>query len=122
MTVFGFDDYKTGKGVVFHNSIFHEFVWRDFMTISPTFWNSICLTYNFNSNYTLLMINGREVLNKTGSYSKQINNNNLSNPMIMLELSPGSEGQFSDLNLWSRPLSLEDLSPYFEGCNSIGSE
>ena len=90
------------------------------MTLSPTFWNSVCLTHSFNTNSAMLTINGHMVLNATAKYSNESNYKNLSNSKITLELG-SSEGEFSDFNFWSRPLFMEDLEEYFEALMIKGS-
>ena len=112
--------YKDGFGYIYYESSYYWFTWKNVMTLSPKFWNTVCLTYSFNTNSIFLMINGQLVLNETAKKLKESSSKNFSNYTITLELTQNG-GQLSDFNFWSNPLSLEDLREYSEGCNNTGS-
>jgi len=113
---------KTGIGELGNFKFKHTFNWTGVIPISLSFWNSICASFNSTDLTLILLVNGQILLNTTekSSYIKSYLND-LMDTSIQLGL-----GNFSalitDLNVWSRPLSVTDLYKYSSGCSTNAIE
>lgn len=99
------------------NLIFDEvysFSWDNDIPIDPFYWNTICLTFNQSTQVFYFTINGKEIvraINEKKNFLNQITKN-------AIELGGKRfTGQISDFNIWSRPLSDDEISQYSLGCN-----
>ena len=92
----------------------YTFPWDIHIPIDPFYWNSICLTFNKSSQYFNFTINGKGIVS-TGKEKK----------IVLEQFSHTSfevggsyfTGQISDFNIWSRPLSNDEITQYSFGCN-----
>ena len=109
---FTLKNFSTGNGE-FHNFEFkHNFNFREIVPLSFSFWNSICASFNYTDLTLILLINNQIILNLTEkSLSKDYY---FKDPLdISIDLKPsGFSGLITDLNMWSRPLSVNDLYQY----------
>ena len=108
------DEYREGTGTVFYGNHFQSFIWRDIIPLTRNLWNSFCVRFHPSFLTMALTINGLQVVNATDKKQMSPNKNDFSDIIL------GSvyfTGQISDLNIWSRVLSNEELEQYSNGCN-----
>ena len=103
-----------------HGNGFYWFDWKGHMTVSYHAWNSICIIHNslnltlevrIKKNSTLSVVNVTAVGEVSG-YPLILNPEH-DRPII---------GQVTDVNFWSRPLSLEESNEFTVNCNLSSSE
>jgi len=92
----------------------HTFSWDKIIPIDPSYWNSICITFNVANLYFNLSINGKVEVSAIND--KKIALEPLSKNVIDLGKRPFT-GQIADLNMWSRPLSYNEVIQFSSGCD-----
>jgi hypothetical protein len=105
------DDYLKGTGAVFAGSFKNSFEWGNYLQLSYYLWNSFCVSLQFSNIF--FSINGKEVLNLTVDGQPE--------KIDLSTISLGKDhfsGQISDLNIWNRSLSHEEIINYSFSCDS----
>jgi len=87
-----------------------NFVWKGVLSMSPTTWNSLCLSYDASNKWMIVGINGVALFNSELSMPNIPGKFNMS--FIEIGKTNNFRGYFTDFNIWSKPLSLEDIAKY----------
>ena len=106
------DPYTKGTGYVRDGEFTKYFEWKNLLQLSYFSWNSFCVSSYLSNLY--LSINGIEVFNV--SEGKQ-ETEKIDASTIILGSSQFT-GQISDLNIWNRSLSPEEILEYSLNCDS----
>ncbi len=115
---FSLKDYQSGLGSCRNMDLERNFNWKGLIPISYLFWNSVCATYHDTDRLFILALNGKIVLNMTEG--KRLDNYIIQNPLesdFEIGNDKSFSGKLTDLNLWSRPLSTDELDLFSTGCN-----
>jgi hypothetical protein len=105
------DDYLKGTGAVFAGAFKNSFEWGNYLQLSYYTWNSLCVS--LQSSNIFFSINGKEVLNLTeAGLPLQIDLSTIGLGLATFT------GQISDLNIWNRSLSQEEIVIYSFNCDS----
>ena len=113
------EDHQLGLRINDHQSgylVLDHFVIADFdlgssANLSPFAWNMFCLTYNETDRNVMITINGERVFDK-----KQLGTN-FSTPSVLWKDRSRSALNITDLNLWSRPLTLNEIGSLLHDCD-----
>jgi hypothetical protein len=110
-------NYKQPKGRLFLNSNYYSFTWKNVQPVTSMTWNSVCVIVN-GSNFLNIIINGDYVSN----FSTPTNLTFLQNFTDKIYLGESNRtksfsGQITDLNLWSRPITSQEIIKYSLGCD-----
>jgi len=110
-------NFEQPYGYLYLESNFYPFVWKNTTQVSSMTWNSVCMLVH-ESNYLNIIINGDYVANHTIHKSLQFLNN-FTDTIYLGESSESKSfsGQLTDLNLWSRPISSDEVKQYSLGCD-----
>ncbi len=115
---FKLKNFSTGIGEFGNFEFKHDFLWKGVIPISILFWNSICASFNYTDLTLVLFVNRQILLNLTEkSLTQKYSHKDPLDLTIDLGLSSFS-GQITDLNVWSRSLSLKDLDQYSVMCSN----
>jgi hypothetical protein len=106
------DNYGKGTGRVYIGEREHWFTWKGFIPLSLNSWNSFCFTYNAAMSNLTLIINRFQVFNAIEKKLTGLKKIGFSN----IKLGSYFTGQISDLNIWSKVLSKEEIEQYSGGC------
>ncbi len=105
------DDYTRGTGAVFAGAYENSFEWGNHLQLSYYTWNSFCVSLQLANLF--FSINGKEVFNLTEArLPLQIDLSTISLGLATFT------GQISDLNIWNRSLSHEEIINYSFNCDS----
>jgi len=103
-------NYIIGTGVVIDGEFSHPFKWKNLLQLSYYSWNSFCVSSHLSNLY--FSINGKDVFNLTkGKQPEKID--------VSTIILGGNDftGQISDLNIWNRSLSQEEILEYSASCD-----
>lgn len=112
--ILGLLDYKDGTGFYRNGATRHSFSFKDHLIISPLAWNSMCMLYNAADLLMKVTANGNLIFSATESNKVEFT---LSGLRIMLG-EEGFSGQIADLNIWSRPLTMDEVQEYSLNCTT----
>jgi hypothetical protein len=100
------DLYASGKGSLTNGRNPHLLTWNKSIRMIPTFWNSVCLSYDKESVSVNLTIN--DVREVTSVEKSKVDLNKIA-PVEMMLGGESFIGHISDFNFWSRPLSEDEI-------------
>jgi hypothetical protein len=81
-------------------------------------WNALCFTHNITDSVFNVTLNGEQIHSEKLSLTRNFLKNllkKLAEP-FSIGLKTPFWGKISDFNIWSRPLSIEELNQYSFGC------
>ncbi len=113
---FKLKNFSTGIGEFGNFEFKHNFLWKGIIPISILFWNSICASFNYTNLTLVLFVNRQILLNLTEKSLTQEYSHK--NPLDLTIRLSSFSGQITDLNVWSRSLSLKDLDQYSVMCSN----
>jgi hypothetical protein len=130
------NDYNAGTGI-YYNGLYspHQFEYKNSFHLSPSFWNSFCITYNAETFQLRIVMNGQSILDEKetfaglkdpieSGYLDAEEYYNTTNghyaPIFKISLftlnTADFSGQVSDFNFWSRSLASDEVNQYSSGC------
>lgn len=109
----GLDSFYARRGFYNNGQNVFYFPW-DNMNVSPSKWNTFCISYNQSSSIMNITINGQLAYTVHSSAEFE------PNPIVL-----GSQqktyrffGQLTDFNFWNKPLTLSEMKEFSFGCNT----
>lgn len=103
------------NGQVFYKGpvdLFFQFDLKDVLSFSLRSWNSACMTYSPATEHLAVVINGQVLLSTALDMQFLPKFSNFS--YVTAGFS-GFVGSVTDLNVWSKPLSLQDMDDFSRG-------
>ena len=92
-----------------------DFPWEDAI-VSPSIWNTFCISFNQSESTVQIIINGKLVSTSYCSVGY------LPNPITIGGKTQVDgrrlSGQITDLNFWNQPLALTEIEEFSSGCNT----
>ena len=104
LSLFGFSDGST--------FMFKSFDLKKASTFLPNKWNSFCLAYNDSAKDIKIVINGLTLVDELGAPG------NISMSKVILGKSFSASGFITELNIWSKTLSIGDILKFSAGNHS----
>ena len=80
---------------------------------SPTLWNTLCVVFNAQTSNVTVFINGnKDILNQYRNVTNFISGSKVGTIVVGGTSGPRFSGQVTNLNIWSRPLNLNEIGKF----------
>ena len=99
----------------FNNTYIGRFYWGDSILFSPYAWNAICAALDEVKHYLLITVNAQKVFGETNNDLK-LNSSNYSSSVWSVKSTIYSTN-ITDLNVWNRPLTMNEITQLYTDCN-----
>ncbi len=112
-TSLGLQDPKQNIGFFRTNIDYFQFPLEN-VVVSPTIWNSFCVSFNQTDFLVSITVNGQLVSTSNSSVGFKPNNITIGGNKIDGRF----YGQITDFNFWNKPLALTEMEEFSSGCNT----
>ena len=83
-------------------------------------WYSNCIIYNASNSAVNLTINGKHAISVIDNKHRE-NKPVIIDPQLIVGCNGYFRGTFTDINIWNRPLTLQEIDVYTQGCKPSSS-
>jgi hypothetical protein len=91
-----------------------DFPWEN-ANVSPSIWNTFCISFNQSESTISITINGQPVHNSYSTVGYAPNQITIGGKSA---LDGRFSGQITDFNFWNKPLALTEIEEFSSGCNT----
>jgi hypothetical protein len=115
---FYFDDYQTERGMFYNLGTKYIFSLKNSLPFSKTVWNLACAVYNESDLSITFTVNGKKLIETVENVSRTDQLLSFLNSFVNLGDGLGNfTGQITDLNIWSKPLTKDEIGQLSTGCD-----